>query len=402
MKKIYLLLFSLCFVGQLLSQTYKQAIITAVHYSVQQSAEASMGEAFPFYFHHQEFTQDIFSDIEKFTKSSFKVDKVVFSEPMQVQTSSSFMRPSLNAKATAQAEKDPETVYIEVLTFLNLRHVTNGIPVYGFHTFVSAFNFKGKEIYHSKITIPFETLRGEEIADQVMMGEEDFYAFYLEGLEQAFASEDKKIEKRYVMKPTAGYYQDFVASSEKFYMTRIPKGYAYGRNIDETREVLTFKSSFWKNSETSYNFEGVVSGNWLKEGYRMMNHLNNEEYLVKLKGGETTIFNFLSATSPVEVEFRDMAKTEIGNLTFNWDDALTGSFQSKDYRVKYNPVYFCSEVYSGNQLIALLNYLPDFTVIFVHQTATEEQLADLFNLIFVWDFSINLRQQLEAGKEQQN
>lgn len=402
MKKIYLMLFSLCLVGQLSSQTYKKAVITAVHYSVQQSSEASMGEAFPFYFQHKEFTQDIFSDIEKYTRSKFNVDTVVFSEPRQVQTSFNSFRPSLNAREIALTEKNPETVYIEVLTFLNLRHITNDIPVYGFHTFVKAFNFKGKEIYQSKITIPFETMRGEEIADQAMMGEEDFYAFYFEGLEQAFAHENKKIEKRFVMKPTAGYYKDFVSATEKFYMVRIPKGYAYGQNIDQMKDVLTFKNNFWNTSGTSYNFEGIVSGNWLKEGYRMMNHLNNEEYLVKLKGGETTFFNFATAVSSVEVIFRDMEKTEIGNFTFNWDEALTGRLRSKEYRVQFNTLYFCSEVYSGNQMIALLNYLPDRTVIYVHQTATEEQLADLFSLIFIWDFSINLRQQAEAEREQQN
>ncbi len=391
MKHLYLgYILSFMLFVQANAQKFDKAIVTDVNYLVRSGGIAD-ASTFPFYFHHPEFIQDVHSDIRKYVKQKFKVDTVIFDTPNKISYTESWSAKKIKAKEQALASQEKSTVYLSLESIIQETSTINGVSNFKFTTRVKAYKSGGKTAFKFKNNIPFEVFEGENITGRIMMKEEDFYTFYLDGLQLALEGKQKKSEKRFIEQPPTHHYDDFLATSEIFYMTRIKKGYSYGKSKDNQVPVLSFANKFWRGIGSEIDFGNLFESNKAKDGYKLTNNFKNEEYLVLLEASEGTILNFLSVSSDVEIKFKDENKNEIGNFSFSYTDDLEGYFRNKKYLVDWNEEYGITEVKADNEMIMLIKMRGNQYVMWVKNSVSEEQLGDIFNLVFVYDFSFAVR-----------
>jgi hypothetical protein len=160
-------------------------------------------------------------------------------------------------------------------------------------------------------------------------------------------------------------------------------------------EVLEFNTSNWYNIDDEFGFGILFEINKIKKGYYLQNKLKNEHYLVKLKNVYNSTFDFLLVSSKVSVMLHTTDTNKLGEFTYN-DGKLEGNLDNEHYTINWNEDYNAAELRSGDQLIVLFKYLNDRIVFYLHNTLTEKQLGDLFNLIFIYDFSDLVQQKLKT------
>jgi hypothetical protein len=397
MNKIFAIFFSaICCTNLVFSQKYQKAVVTDVNYILQLGGTTTNTDNFPLYFYYPEFIADIDSDIRKYTKEKFLVDSVEFYLLDSVFYTQAYFAPDLKVRDAAKFSHDKSVVYISVETLIRESAIINGVVLYKMITRVKAYRGGGKKIYKFKNQIPFETYRGEEITGNILMKENDFYAFYFDGLEMAFSGEIAKVEKRYIEQPPTKHYEDFLQNSEKFYMIQEKRKISYGKDVDDLSEILSFRSSPLNILDDELDFGNIFEGNFINDGCYLTNNFKNEEYKVKLKGGENTLFNFLSITKDIEINFLDKEKKEVGKFTFSSDGVMNGKFKDREYKMLWNYEYDVAEI-SSSEMLMLINVLDDRKVIFVRNDISEQELGDIFNLIFAYDFSLAAKLKAEAN-----
>lgn len=399
--KNFITFFILCLLTVQFSfaEKFQKAVVTDVNYLLRSNMMVSQN-TFPFYFHHQEFIDDIQSDIQKYVKQRFKVDTVTFLSPGVVNyTSGAFALPE-KAKETANKLHEKETVYLAVETILQMGTSVNGESSYVFFTRINAYNSNGKRVFKFKNKIPFTPVRGDEIVGLAEMSEQDFYAFYFDGLQFAFEGKMKKVEKRFIQKPPTNHFDEFLGQAEKFYLLRERKGYSYGRELQSVGDVIVFKNNFWKSSDSDFNIDNLFKGNKVKDSYYLTNLMKKEDYSVTLKASDKTVLDFLSITSDVKIEIKSRDKELLGNFSYSYNN-LDGTFRGKHYKINWLPEYQCAEVISDNSLKILINELGKYKVIYIHNSVSEEELGDVFNLAFMFDFAAQVQQKL-AEKSAEN
>lgn len=284
------------------AQNQKTAIVTNVNYFIQQSTFIS-SLYFPFYLNKSELVQDIQNEITKQAKIKFKADTVIFIHHGSVIYSEGYTAPDLLAKETAKQRGKKDHVYIEVLSILRERIFIDGDAVFGLTTKIKAYNHKGKSVYRYKNVIPFQAQSREEITGDVILGEDDFSRFYIDGITAAFGGGINKFEKQLIQKPPIDYYDAFIAESETFYISETRSGYNYGADKKSPKEVLSFKNNFWKSHDAGSLFLDILDNNRVKDGFNITNHFQKNEYLVQMKGSHKELFNFFSSSVPIEVSF---------------------------------------------------------------------------------------------------
>lgn len=395
MKKIFVVILSFIMIGVIYCQKYDKAIVTDINYLRRESIHVHK-ETFPFYFHHQEFIDDIQADIKKYVQERFKVKTVEFRAPGKVTYKGDYIAPKINAPDIAKNSSKKNVVYIGVESILQMRSVTNNMAIYEFITRIKAYNSDGKKVHKFKNRQPFAIMIGEEITGPVELAENDFYALYFDGLALAFEGKKKKTQRIYFNKPITNHYDDFLKNAEKYYITRGKKDYTYGRDMNNQSTVINFTTNFWQSRDGEFDLGNLFESNEVNNGYNLTNHYQKEDYIVKLSGGETTVLNFLSFSSDIKIVFKKGRKEIVGEFSYGDYDDLEGSFRDKNYHINWNEKYNCAEVYHESKKIILINELPDKKVLYVDNNVNDEQLGDVFNLVFIYDFSVLVREEIEA------
>ncbi len=396
MNKIFAVLFSVICTTLAFGQKYEKAVITDVNYILQLGGTTTNTDNFPFYFYYPEFIADIHSDIRKYTKEKFQVDSVEFYLPDSVFYTQAYFAPELKVRDAAKSSHDKSVVYISVETLIRESAIINGVFLYKMITRVKAYRGGGKKLYKFKNQIPFETYRWEEITGNLLISENDFYTFYFDGLEMAFSGEIAKVEKRYIEQPPTTHYADFLQNSEKFYMIREKRKVSYGKDMKNLNEIISFRVNPLNVLDDELDFGNIFEGNFINDGCYLKNNFKNEEYKVKLKGGENTLFNFLTVSKDIEINFLDKEKEEIGKFTFSSDDVMNGRFGDREYKMLWNYEYDVAEI-SSDVMLMLINILDGTKIIFVRKDISEQELGDIFNLIFAYDFALAAKLKAEAN-----
>lgn len=395
MRNIYTLIYALLITTGLAAQKYSKAIITDVNY-LRRTSTSVDGYSFPFYFNNKILVKEIHETIKEQARKKFKINEVEFLSPDAIKYVDDIFSPALNVRDKALKDNEKGTIYIAVETIMQENVVINNVVNYKLTTRVKAYNYKGRKVYKFKNNIPFITTVGDEITGRVEMGEKDFFTFYMDGIAEAFRGKDKKTKKRFINKPPTSHYDDFISETEKFYLVPTNKGYAYGKDLNNLQDVIGFSGNFWHTSRSEFDIKKLFKGNTVNEGYNLSNFFQKQDYLVKLKGGENTFLNFLTVSSDVEIEFRKNRKEFVGYFTYDSSDLLEGQFNNEKYLVKWVPEFNCAEVFCNREKIIVINELPDRKVAYIHKSLNENQLGDLFNVMFAYDFAAAIYEKLDA------
>jgi hypothetical protein len=399
------LLFSILHIGLLLQTAFgsssSRVLVTEVLYE-RITSEYIDDESFPFYFHHQEFVDDILRNIETYLVTSLHTDRVEFLVPGGVEYIESTFPRLLKTRKYALENASIGTIYAGVKTMLRQGSVVNGIASFTFITQVVAYDASGKKIFHRKVKSPFTPVQGEYISGYCEISENDFYAFYFGGLEAAFEGQVRKLPRISITRPASKYYDDFLVQTRRYYMIAGKKTYRYGNTADNTRDVLYFSGKFGNEIDRGFNIGNWFNRNKVKEAYSVKNTLNNENYQVKLKGGDDQYFDFLSVSSDIQIQFQLERDSAIGRFEYDMNNMLTGSFRNTDYHINRNPDHRCAEIYAGDALIALISDLHDRKLIFLHNAVSDEKLGDIFNLVMTFDLASEMKMRIEAMKDAEN
>lgn len=374
---------------------YSKAVVTDVNYLLRYSDWVNR-EVFPLYFHFQEFIDDVLSDIDIHVKEKYGVDTVIFLNPGEINYSVDLVAPGIKAKEISQSGES-ETVYIAVESILQLHAINNGVPVYYFITRVKAYN-KGKKVYKFINRIPFTPVIEDDITGIAEMGEQDFYVFYFTGLKMAFEGGLKKDKKWFILKPPTPYYEEFLSQTRKFYLVPQRNSYLYGTSLDDLSEVIIFSDQFFKGLDGEFDLGNLFEGNTVRDSYYLINKLTNEEYAVKIKARESTLLNFLAVSSGVEITLKKPDKEEAGYFDYSYGK-LDGTFNNRHYTITWKPEFHCAEIEVDNELKLLVNDLDDRKVLFLHNSLTENDLADILNLAFIYDFAAQAQAKAQAKAE---
>lgn len=387
------ILFELFFSPQaqkLHAQHYDKALVTDLNF-MRRPGELVNEGSFPFYFHYPEFAADVQSDIEKHLKSRFGVNEVLFTSDDSIFYFESILAPKTRAKEYARSGAVRVSLYVAVETILQEYAYLNNEQLFRFTTRVSVYNAKGKEIYSFKNHIPFVSYFGDEITGLADMGEEDFYAFYFDGLQYAFEGKNEVSNKRYIEKPTAKRYSDFTGQSEKFYLVTESDGYSYGKSMDERAEIVRFTQIYWENYGQAFDFSNLVTLEFLDNGYHFINRLNQTEYLVRIKSSVQSLQQKTDPMDDIDLQLLDASGKHIGYFTYYGVSRFSGKYIGRDYRFDYSDYFNCLEVYADDILIALINPRYNQKILFLTPSISREQLQSLINLIFVYDYALAIR-----------
>ncbi len=386
----YLVLLPIVQLNSLCAQNYEKALVTDLNF-MRRPGELMNERSFPFYFHYREFAADVQSDIEKHLKSKFGVKEVIFASDDSIFYFESILAPKTRVKEYARSGAVRASLYVAIETILQEYAYLNNEQLFRFTTRVSVYNDKGKEIYSYKNHIPFVTVFGDEITGLADMGEVDFYAFYFDGLQYAFEGKNELSNKRYIVKPAAEYYTDYISQSEKFYLVTESDGYSYGKSMDDRAEIVRFAQIYWENYGQAFDFSNLVTLEFLDNGYHFINRLNQTEYVVRIKGSIQSLQQKTDPMADIDLQLLDAAGKHIGYFTYYEVNRFSGKYIGREYRFDYIEAYNCLEVYADDILIALINPLYNQKVLFLYPSITREQLQSLINLVFVYDYAVAIR-----------
>lgn len=402
MKKLYL---ASCLIVLSLgsyTQTNKMGVVTNVDYFISNSYGIN-SKSFPFYFYHKEFIADVLSDISIHVKEKFSLDTVLFLDPNKINYSEGTFAPSQNGKEIAKTSGVRGNLYIQIRTSITDRIVINGASGYSFVTKVKVFDHRGKTKYKFKNEIPFVVTEGDEITGIVEIAEQDFYAFYFDGIKYVFEGKPKTSEEFFISKPPTSRYDSFLAQSEKFYITQTEKGYSYGPDLETLKEVLVFREDQKNSRDGESFFEDIFDKNRVRDGYNLINKFQDKEFLVKVQGEHKEWFNFFSSSEPIEVNFLDSLDQISGHFSLEWySSKLNGKFADRSYNVNWEGNYDCSEVHHKEDIIALIIRRSDYNIVYVSNLISEEILGDIFNVVFAWDFSHEVKSKIQAKANEED
>lgn len=366
-----------------ISQAYTKVIVTDINYTLR-CFEGVNEELFPLYFYHQEFIDDIQSDIGSYISEKFRIDTVLFLNPGTVNDKISLMPVRTKAKQISESE-DKRTLCLAVETTLQFSGTYLNVSVYHFITRVRAFS-KGEQVYKFTNRIPFTPILGDDISGMTVLGEQDFYALYFEGLKMAFEGQVKKAERWYIPKPPTPYYEAFVSQSNKYYLVSRKNVYLYGTSLDSLKETIVFSDKFFNGIDGEVVLDNILGMKTVQDRYYLINKRTNEEYSIKILASGGKAFNFFDVTSGADITIKKSDKEDAGSFHYSYG-LLEGNFKDKNYRIDWKPEFHSAELFVDGELMMLINELKDRKVLFLHNSYTEIELADIFNLAFIYDFA---------------
>lgn len=384
MKPISIVLIIFLFTINLIqAQVYQKAIVTDVNYMVRTGAIVNTS-TFPFYFHYPEFVKDVHIDITKHVKERFGVDTLLFLLPDSIDYYENWVAKKTIAKKQGSLFAENEAIYISVETLIQESAMINGVYILKFTTRVKAYKKGGKKVYSFINHIPFEVWTDEEeIYGDAQMKEEDFYAFYFDGLKLAFEGKEKKIDKRYIQQVPTTYYKSFFSEAKKFYLKSQDFEYSYGPGRDELKPVFSFNYSRLRVYVQIHDWKRVDGNTFSEIGFKIYNKFKHVDYNLYYEKEVKKDSNYYA----IQINFLDSARNVVSELYVDYEYILEGKISDREYKVNWNGNYGVTEIRAKGEMIALIRILDDLRIIWIKDSTTEEQLGDIFELIFAYDFA---------------
>lgn len=385
-------LFTLLFIfinAATFAQKYSKAIVTDLNYLRRFGAEVTALN-FPFYFQEKEFVVDVQQEVRRLVKEKFGVGEVLFLNPDSIFYADMPVAAKTQAKEFGIYSVRDSTLYISVETILQFSSEIDQDRTFKFTTRVEVYNGRGKKVYAHKNHIPFTPYYGDEIAGSVDLSMDDFYAFYFDGLFYAFEGNVRTVDKRYVAKPVAQKYFEEIQRTSKYYLHTQANGYAYGKDYNDLSELLHFTINYWDDNNEVFEFSNLVTVEFLDGGYNLINKLDGKEYQVRMKGGVAQLQNIYEIYADIKWELLEVGEGHIGDFVYS-TGCLKGAVNEEPIQLIWKGDYSCLEVYAEEKRIALVNYDKVNKTLFLSRELTREQLINLVNSLFIYDYARAVR-----------
>lgn len=388
MRQIYLgLVISIIVTNHLQAQSYKTAIITDVNYLVKQGGFVNK-ESFPFYFHHLEFVQDVHKDIQKYVQEKYKVDSVLFLQSDSIYYYESIAALKTKAKSKAISSSNKESIFISVETLVHEYSALPSTCIYHFTTTVKAYNAKGKKIYSFSNHIPFEVWSEEDIYGITQMKEEDFYAFYFDGLQYAFEGTLKKTDKRYIIQAPTNHYNGFCSQAEKICLRKTFSNYYFFRNdlykvkrVLSSSEITENRMYFDKNLTEEYKLNKTLGK------FKLSNRYSKNDCIISFIEGFEMDPNGKNPVKNINVFQQDSSLVLLGSFLYDQNYRMEGNSGTNYYTFEWKKNYEIAEVKVNNELIMLIKMLSEYDIIWVKNSISTKQLGEIINLMFAYNFA---------------
>ncbi len=385
----WIILLSFFNVFFLTGQEFKQAYVMDLNYLCRTSEEVRLAD-FPFYY-SKSFAKEVQNEIKLQLKKRFKLENVYFLNADSIYYYAAGYTIATEARDYARYTRRDSTLYVSVETTVQGFGQIGDEFLYRFITKVNVYNNKGKRIYKYKNLIPFVSEESEVISGKAKMTDQDFYSFYLDGIQYAFEGKYKQVTKRYVSKPFAPEYQSFIDVFEKFYLEPDYNGIEFGSSFDDKIKVLNYEIEKKRDLSSELLFTQAVSIDNLEEGFKIENYLDSSMYRVRVKGGIDYFEGKYDPETDFTLEILDLTDTVIGELIFDKKYNLSGTYKNRKINIDVNYSNDCYEVYYDEQLIALINPFDYYSVYYLTPDITNDELSDLITISFTQLFARGIR-----------
>lgn len=362
------------------SQDNKKLLVTEVNY-LRRPGKFVNSETFPFYFHHKEFIKDVHSDIQKHLEKRFGKLNVEFLTPDSIYYTEALIAPATSVRQIAKSKSTIADYYASVETMLGESSEINGVINYSFNTKVKVYNNKGQQLFKFRNKIPFVVTLDESIVGKAEISETDFYTFYLDGLEMAFGGDVQVADKRYIVKPPTNNYDEFLGLSEKFYLQRKGKEYFYGASSQNLQSIYSFSEVVNNEDVVLFFFNDYV----VHDKYNVYNNFTGDSMLIKLKTDEVKFESIQDDIGSVIIEAFNKENKEGRFFAVDYSE-YAGELLEYEFSVKWNEEFLVHEIFIDDALMFLLYDFNEEQIIHIHRSVNEEQLGQLFNLVFMFDY----------------
>lgn len=392
--KIFITAFFLFISVASYSQQYESAIVTDLNF-LRRSNILVTEETFPFYFHHKAFASDVQNEIRLLLFKKYGIKEVLFFTPDSITYRDQPTAWDTQAKEFARGTQRANTLFIEVETILQMYTQIDQELTYRFTTKVRAFDYRGKRVYKFKNHIPFTPVYGDAIAGSVNISEEDFYVFYFDGLRYAFEGKRGVADKRYNIKPMVEQYENFTNSSSKFYLETASDGYHYGRIYNQLSELVYFTINYWsEDGDEPFDFLNLATVDFLDGGYNFINRLDNNEYVVRMKGGINSLKNTFDPFADITWQLLLADGTKKSEVVYDDKSTLKGRYEGVNISFEWKEINSCIEVFIDEEMLALINYSTSSKVLYLSDKITRDQLITIVNCIFMYDYANAVRNKI--------
>jgi len=392
--KIFITAFFLFISVASYSQQYESAIVTDLNF-LRRSNILVTEETFPFYFHHKAFASDVQNEIRLLLFKKYGIKEVLFFTPDSITYRDQPTAWDTQAKEFARGTQRANTLFIEVETILQMYTQIDQELTYRFTTKVRAFDYRGKRVYKFKNHIPFTPVYGDAIAGSMNISEEDFYVFYFDGLRYAFEGKRGVADKRYNIKPMVEQYENFTNSSSKFYLETASDGYHYGRIYNQLSELVYFTINYWsEDGDEPFDFLNLATVDFLDGGYNFINRLDNNEYVVRMKGGINSLKNTFDPFADITWQLLLADGTKKSEVVYDDKSTLKGRYEGVNISFEWKEINSCIEVFIDEEMLALINYSTSSKVLYLSDKITRDQLITIVNCIFMYDYANAVRNKI--------
>jgi hypothetical protein len=383
------------------TQPYNKAVITDLRYYLSVNTDAGINNrTFPFYFDSEKFNQKIHSVIEENLTVKYGVEKFEYRHGKNMNYQEGIQLERLHLKDDVD-RSEKSTLYVAVVSSVYASMVINGVPRYVMLVKVKAVNHKKRKVYKFKCKQPFEIFQGEEITGIVMLGELDFQDMFLHTLDESLKGNHPILGSLDLNKPATLKYNEFLANSTRFLQTEKGKIISFIDDNDEGFDAIEYKGDFWRSYTNNTNIASEETGqllwqNKVKRTYDLKNLILNEDYRVKIKGGDSEWFNFITFHEDVKVIFKNDTVNE-GEFTYDPAGLLQGTFNGQKCGVEWIYENNVAEVFIDDDLIGLIQPLPDKKYIYFPNDLSDEDVGLLINLVFAFDYAQYVQDIIDAN-----
>lgn len=343
---------------------------------------------FPDFFYYPEFINDIYNDILKYTSEKFDADTIEFTFKDSVSVEDVMVLPGFDVNDYIHTA-DSSVIYVNTRTIIKSGNRLNDDD-YLFITEVLIFNDFGEILHSFGNRIPFASYYGEFITDRSVLGENDFYSLFLDGLELAFQGEVEETELFYFEKPQARNYNQFIANSQRFYLKDTNNTYLYGSSKSELYPVLEYSPLQNEDKKVRNFLDNITGYHRLPKGYQYTNTFSGSSYVIRYTNYKESVSNYISDREYNSIEIFNSEFDTAGAFSMINENVIKGYLHNSVCKIEWKDLHSCYEITIFDDRVALL-YEPEKTRhLYVSRSIDESQLKTLFDLLFVCDI-LNFR-----------
>ena len=160
-----------------------------------------------------DFRNMVFGIIEDLTREKFDVSVVEYQERDKIKYVDYGLPGKLNIKNIDPGSVD---IFVSITSSGFLWAQIGNNLTYRLKTEVLVKNKKGKNIFKQKNVQDFNSIKGDYLFGENIIGHEDFLKLYEQGLTAAFSSEKTDFELQTVRHPVSTKYYEFINTDKKW------------------------------------------------------------------------------------------------------------------------------------------------------------------------------------------